>query len=314
MKKVVVVSTATVALLVVFLMAFVRIFPGETYRMAMAAERTRAGLAEKDVTVGGRKIVYLEGGRGEPVLLIHGFSADKDNWIRFARYLTGEYRLIIPDLTGFGESEYRDGDSYSVDAQARRIERLATALGVRKFHVAGNSMGGGISARLAAEFPDRLLSLGLFDSAGVHGAKWSETRRMAGRGDIIFAIKSREDFRRLMRIMFVDPPWAPAPVQDYLADRYIRRTPINMKIYKTLRDKQGNTIYKVEDDLARISARTLILWGDTDRVLDISAAAILKQGIANSSIYIVKNCGHLPMLERPAETARVYREFLAGKR
>jgi pimeloyl-ACP methyl ester carboxylesterase len=63
--------------------------------------------------------------------------------------------------------------------------------------------------------------------------------------------------------------------------------------------------------MREIRAKTLILWGDTDRVLSVSSARVLQKGIENSKVIIMKDCGHMPMIERPEETARYYLEFIS---
>lgn len=81
-------------------------------------ERGLAGLHEKSVQAGDHRIAYLEGGAGADVLLIQGFGADKDNWDRFARRLTGSCRVIAPDLPGFGDSSKIRGATYNIPTQA----------------------------------------------------------------------------------------------------------------------------------------------------------------------------------------------------
>ena len=92
---------------------------------AYAMERSRAGLVRKEITLAdGTHIAYLEGGSGAPLVLVHGFGADKDNFTRIARYLVPHYRVIVPDLVGFGESSHRADVDYHYAAQAQRAARL----------------------------------------------------------------------------------------------------------------------------------------------------------------------------------------------
>jgi len=100
------------------------LFPAPFYRMAIYAGRSAAGLTEKTVQVDDHRIVYLEGGRGETVLLVHGFGAEKDNWVLFAKYLTPIYRVVIPDLAGFGEISRIPEASYDIMSQAARLDRF----------------------------------------------------------------------------------------------------------------------------------------------------------------------------------------------
>ncbi len=98
---------------------------------AYAMERAHAGLVRKEMTLAdGTHIVWLEGGSGEPLVLVHGFGADKDNFTRVSRWLTPHYHVIVPDLVGFGESAHlRDAD-YRYAAQAARLHAFVLALGL----------------------------------------------------------------------------------------------------------------------------------------------------------------------------------------
>ena len=137
---------------------FVYAMPEQAARLAIHAERQRAGLVRKEIDLpGGLHSVYLEGGRGEPLILLHGFGANKDNFLRVARQLTPHYRVIVPDLTGFGESSHPAGADYMPAAQAERVRALAQALGLRRLHLGGSSMGGQIAMSYAVLHPDDLI-------------------------------------------------------------------------------------------------------------------------------------------------------------
>ncbi|HUL29686.1 MAG TPA: alpha/beta fold hydrolase, partial [Thermodesulfobacteriota bacterium] len=94
-----------VAILVVILAAVVvyYAFPEKVAGYIIDAARSKAGLTRKEVKIDDHHIVYLEGGKGPTVLLLHGYTANKDNWISFAAYLTKDYHMVIPDIPGYGE-------------------------------------------------------------------------------------------------------------------------------------------------------------------------------------------------------------------
>ena len=139
-------------------------------------ERAHAGLARKEITLAdGTHVVYLEGGSGEPLVLVHGFGADKDNFTRVARWLTPHYRVIVPDLVGFGESSHLPDVDYHYAAQAQRVRAFVQALGLQRVDLGGNSMGGGIAMSYAAQHPQEVHSLWLVDCAGIAGAPPSES-------------------------------------------------------------------------------------------------------------------------------------------
>jgi abhydrolase domain-containing protein 6 len=268
-------------------------------------ERGMAGLGEKAVQVGDHRIAYLEGGAGPDVMLIHGFGADKDNWDRFAKRLTGKYHVIAPDLPGFGDSSKIRGAKYDQTTQVKRMHDFARAIGLKKFHIAGNSMGGLIAGIYAATYPEEVLTLGLFDAGGVADREESGITRefAAGRNPLVAG--SVEDYDRMLAFMFVDPPVIPFWVKPWLADQAKQAREFNLYILPQA--KPGD---KLERVMGTISAKTLVLWGDRDNIFPASSAAVLGKGIRNSTVVIMKDCGHVPMLERPAEAAEHYLKLI----
>ena len=142
-------------------------------------EISASRLIQKKVNVGGIDFVYFEGGQGpETIVLLHGFAADKSDWIKFVCTLVSEYKVIIPDQAGHGESGGTLKDSYTISSQASRLAQFTSKIGVEKFHIVGNSMGGEIAFFFAFQHPDRVKSLGLFDSAGVISPEPSELSKI----------------------------------------------------------------------------------------------------------------------------------------
>jgi pimeloyl-ACP methyl ester carboxylesterase len=268
--------------------------------------RGLAGLNEKSTQVDKYIIVYLEGGRGESVLLLHGFGADKDTWNLFSPYLTKKYHVIAPDLPGFGGSSKIWSDQYDIAAQVRRLHEFVKKIGLKKFHLAGNSMGGLIAGLYAAMYPDEILTLGLFDPAGVIDREPSQLSLELEKGNNLLIVESISDYDKLLDFTFVKPPFIPDPLKSYFAEMAVQSKDFNKKIF--IEATPGN---QLETVMREILAKTLILWGDTDRVLSVSSAQVLRKGIENSKVIIMKDCGHLPMIERPEETAQYYLEFIS---
>jgi len=175
-------------------------FPRALVRFAIDLERKSAGLSKGSVLIGDHTVYYLEGGEGETILLVHGFGANKDNWNRLAKYLTPSYHVVAVDLPGFGESTKREDSSYSIAAQVERLDKIAEALSLNSFHVAGNSMGGNISGKYAARFPEKVLSLGLFNSGGVATCpERSELSRLLEQGENPLLVETPEDFESFLK-------------------------------------------------------------------------------------------------------------------
>ena len=275
--------------------------------LAIDLERKSAGLSKGSIVVGDHTVVYLEGGEGETILLVHGFGANKDNWNRLAKYLTPSFHVVAVDLPGFGESTKRQDASYTIAAQAERLDSVAKALSLESFHVAGNSMGGNIAGRYAVRFPDKVLTLGLFNAAGVpHCPEKSEMAQLMERGENPLLIETPEDFDAMIKFAFVKPPWFPGIVKKMMADEWTQSRAFNEKVFSEIHTEASSLV----PDLPKIWTRTLILWGDTDRLLDVSCTEVLEKGLPSSTTVIMKDCGHVPMMERPEETAQHYLEFL----
>ena len=282
--------------------------PGAVFRLYSSMERSSAGLSEHSVLVGDHRIPYLEGGSGPNVLLIHGYSAEKSHWVRFAKYLTGSYHVVIPDVPGFGESTKLPSARYDIESQAARLSAFADKLGLGSYHVVGNSMGGSIACVIALRGPKKVLSVALFDSSGVTPPKKSAYQLARDRGQSPLLVNSAADFDRVMKMNFSKPPRIPGPVKRYFALKAVESRAFNEKIGKDLNDYKMD----LEPVLGKIGAPVLILWGDDDRILDISAVGVFERGLKRHTTVIMKRCGHAPMLERPDETARHYLDFLKG--
>ena len=271
-------------------------------------ERQLAGLDSRNVQVGEFNIHYYEGGPqgAETILMIHGFGADKGNWLRFSRPLTARYHVVALDLPGFGDSSKPEA-SYDVGTQVERLNAFAKALGIHKLHLIGNSMGGHIAALYATRHPEQVLSVALFNNAGVNAPQASELFKRLDRGDANpLLVRNADDFNNMLDFLFVEKPPLPESLKQYLAQRAMASHDFNQKIFSQLRERY----IPLEPELAKIQVPTLLLWGDKDQVLDVSSIKVMQPLLKQPSVVIMQACGHLPMIERPEETAEHYQAFL----
>ena len=283
-------------------------FPEKVAGYMMDAARSKAGLTKKEIKIGDHNIVYLEGGKGPTILLFHGYTGDKDNWTLFAPYLTKDYHVVIPDIPGYGESSMIEKASYDLSSQISRLHKFAQALKLKKFHIAGNSMGGLFAGTYAVRYPDEVISLGLFNAVGVKSLEKSVVMKMAEKGGNPLLLKDSKDLPRLMSLVFVKQPSFPYPLEKVMISTALA----NQKFY----EKEGNElytdIYSLEKNLPKIKAQTLILWGDQDKIIDVSSVPVFEKGLKNHKTVIIKDCGHVPMIEKPQETATHYIDFIKG--
>lgn len=271
-------------------------------------ERQRAGLNLKQINVGDLNIHYYEGGpsSAQTILMVHGFAANKDNWLRFARHFTQDYQVIALDLPGFGASSRPTG-SYDVGTQTERLASIIDALGIKQLHLIGNSMGGHISALYAARYPHRTRSLTLLDNAGITSTQPSELLLRLQRGEPNpLVVRSREDFQHLLDFIFVQPPYLPESLKGYFAEQAIANSAHYDQVFTHLVERY----IPLEPELPKIQAPMLVIWGAEDRVLDVSSVEIMQPLLHQPRITILPDTGHAPMIERPELSAQHYRTFL----
>jgi len=307
MKKIAVLLLLVLGCLVGLMTAF----PEDTTRIMLTLERQRAGLELHSSIVDGETWHYLEGGSPDaPVLLLlHGFGGDKDNWTRFAPTLVEEYRVISPDLPGFGDSARHADWDYSLTAQRGRLERFVAALELSPLHIAGNSMGGHLAALYTHANPEQVLSLALLNNAGVEAPELSELAEALGRGENPLIVRKPEDFDRLLAFASFEPPFVPWPAKGVMADKAVEHADFNSRVFDALIDERN---VPLEPLLGDIQQPVLIIWGEYDRLLHVSSVDVMSSLLPRPTVVIMPETGHLPMIERPAATAAHYLDFLAG--
>jgi pimeloyl-ACP methyl ester carboxylesterase len=279
--------------------------PEKLTKIALDVERKRSGLERKEITLPGElRYVFLEGGKGEPLILLHGFGANKDNFVYVARFLTPHYRVIIPDHIGFGESAHPQDADYTAGVQATRIRTLAKALGLTKLHLGGSSMGGHISMMYAALYPEEVESLWLIDPGGIWSAPKSEMReRIAKTGENPLMARNEAEFTRIFDFVMSDPPFIPRPVLNVMAQERIQNFELEKRIFREL------SADSAENYINGLKTPALIVWGENDRVISPATADILHKLLPNSEVIMMKGLGHLPMLENPHQSAEDYLNF-----
>jgi len=288
--------------------ALLYLSPATLFASVQWLERQRAGVSARQVSVGDLSIHYYVGGpqAAQSIVMLHGFAANKDNWLRFARDLSRDYQVLAIDLPGFGASD-RPAGSYDVGTQAERLASILTALEIEQAHLIGNSMGGHIAALYAARYPERTLSLGLFNNAGVDSPQLSELRQIIQRGEANpLVVRNREDFERLLQFVFVEPPYLPDSLKGYLASQASANSAHYDRVFKHLIERY----IPLEPELGKVRAPTLLLWGEQDRVLHVSSIEAMRPLLHQPSVVVMANTGHAPMIERPQQTAAHYRAFL----
>lgn len=282
--------------------------------LGISVERAIAGLEQKSIQVDDHTIEYLEGGNGPVILMIHGFGANKDNWIRMAKYFSEDYRLIIPDLPGFGESTILEDGNYDVDHQVERLKSMMDALNIKKLHITGNSMGGYISAHFASRYPDMTLSAWLLNPLGVESAEPSEMFKMFSQGLHPYVLpRNEKEFRLLLSKVFFEQPYTPDFAIRALNQDFQKHYESNARIAFEIHQVEEGKIafsHPIEESLKTYPNPLLVVWGDDDRILSADGLRVIKEHRPETDTVMMKNMGHAPMIEAPELTANTIKSFL----
>lgn len=289
-------------------LGFERLAPETAAAGALKLQRGLAGMEQKQVSIPGFDIAYIESGEGEPLVLVHGIGADKDNFTPVAWQIKGVGRTIALDLPGFGESSKPADGDYSIPAQVEHLRAFLDALGIESAHLGGSSMGGMIVASFAAKYPQRTKSLWLLAPAGVATAPEAKVRTaFKANGELLLFAEKPEQFDRILATVFVERPPLPWSVRQKLAQRAVENYPLHKKIFEQITDNYE--AWALEPQVKGLQTPTLIVWGDQDLALDVGGGTILKDLMPNAELIVIPGMGHLPMLENPFRTAKDYRAF-----
>jgi len=245
------------------------------------------------------------------VLFLHGFGADGDCWLRLANVMRRQFCLLIPDLPGFGESEPPQQLRFDIDTQVERLLDFLDATGVGPCIVVGNSMGGYVATALAAKEPERVTALWLMAPLGARSVEPGDVLSDIDEGHMDYLqITSIHQFRKqVIPTMFSTQPWIPGPIVKTLTRRAMERRDLMPEMLRQVRFDSK----PLEEYAQRVRQPVLLQWGDDDQVVSPASLAALEPLLEDVTTTLTKQCGHLPMLEKPGESARQFKTFLSEK-
>ncbi|MFJ6895806.1 alpha/beta fold hydrolase [Streptomyces hokutonensis] len=287
----------------------------------MTTDTELPSMQESLLDVAGKEIFVAETGDGPPVLLLHGGgpgASGVSNYHRNIAELAKEYRVIVPDLPGYGRSakgvDGADPFGYLADA----IRGLLDQLGLDKAHFVGNSYGGACALRLALDTPDRVDRMVLMGPGGIGTTRALPTPGLnsllnyySGDGP------SRLKLEKFIRTYLV---FNAADVPDSVIDaRYAASIDPEVVAAPPLRrPKSLRALWKMDFTrdarLSRLPVPTLVLWGASDKVNRPSGGRMLAERMPNCDLYEVANTGHWVQFERAELFNRLCADFLAGRR
>ena len=272
---------------------------------------------QRIATVSG-EVSVMTAGVGEPILLLHGLGATKGSFLPTMAALAGSFRTIALDLPGFGDSYKPLGVPYHAPFFARAIVELMTALGIERTHLVGNSMGGRIALEMGLRFPERVGRLVLLapSLAWKRERPWAPFVRVLSPELGLVQVTPRWIVEAIVhRILPVaQHTWIRAGVDEFLRAYLTPRGRVAFyaaarQIY--LEEPHGSKGFWTR--LAGLEPPALFVWGKHDGLVPIAFAAHVKDTLP-SARHRELDCGHVPQVERPAETHAAIAAFLAEDR
>ncbi|MBH0239105.1 acetoin dehydrogenase dihydrolipoyllysine-residue acetyltransferase subunit [Methylobrevis albus] len=254
-------------------------------------------------TIAIRRTPAASGADAAPVVLVHGFGGDGDNWLLVEPALADDRPVITLDLPGHGRSGTVCGDG-SIATLAQVLLNLLVALGIPKVHLAGHSLGGAIALAAAATAPERVLSLSLVAPAGL--GPGIDDGYIAG----FLAADRRKELKDVLGRLFADPD----AVERRMIDGVLRMkrqdgVPEALSAIAAANFPGGRQAIDLRPALAALALPVAVIWGDQDGIVDPANADGLPEAVAVSRLAGV---GHMPQLERPAEVVRLVKAAIAA--
>ncbi|MFK7983051.1 MAG: alpha/beta fold hydrolase [Saprospiraceae bacterium] len=278
--------------------------PVETLKEKYTSEHS------KFIEIDGMNVHYQRLGKGHPFVLVHGFSGHTWNWRAWMKHLPDDFDLIVMDLPGFGLTGPHPKGDYSSEMSIRFLDDFLTKIGVDTFHLAGNSMGGGISWAYTLAHPERVKKLVLIDAGGY--PKKSK-KNIAGFKilqypifhPLITKITPRSIIKQSLEGTYVDQSFATEKEVNLYMDM-IRREGNRKVLIDRMKVPRKDKSHLIKN----IDKPTLIMWGDKDIIIPVENAYLFEKDIANAELIIYENVGHIPMDEVGEQSAKDVRQFL----
>lgn len=259
---------------------------------------------------------WSEGTQGSPVILLHGGGSSIEVWEKNIQTLAQHHRVFAFDMVGTGLSD-KPAVTYSLDYQLQFLRAFLDTLGIQKASLIGNSMGGSIALKFSLESPERVSKLGLISSFGLGREIDLSDRLLAAFPALAKLIPpSRSSVRMVLNSCVYDTKSVPEKWIELGLERFnllgqkealISLLVTNLNFWGVRRE----VFSPIVQQLDRIQAPTLIIWGQQDSITPIAHAYRAAQKIPQASLHIFERCGHWAQVEYSEKFNRLVSEFLA---
>lgn len=288
-------------IILVGILSFTGFSATKLYDVVMAYERYSAGLQTKSITLDFGEIAYAENDVKSDItlVLVHGFGGNKDTWNWVVPAWNDKYHVVVIDMPGHGDSVSKKTLSYTMTDQAERLNQFLEAKKIKTFYLFGHSMGGAIAVHYALNHREKVNALILIDSMGMVQTK-SDGVKLVEKSDKnpLYDVCTKERIETLLNYSMYKPPYIPDIIKSALLEEKCARRDLEKVMYEDMyTDVNLSAVAK------NISMPTLILWGEKDRMTHVDDASLFHETIKGSKLVILKEVGHVPILEEPEQTA-----------
>lgn len=267
----------------------------------MYAEEALSGVESRSVTVEGHRMHYLAEGpeQGETVVLVHGLGGRAEDWRLLAPFLANAgYRVYMPDLFGYGRSEWPRDFSYSVEDEATAVTAFMDAMGLKQVNLGGWSMGGWIVQLVAARHPERIRTLMLFDSAGLYVKPVWDTS--------LFMPRTAAELNTLEVLLTPHPKSIPG----FVARDILRVSQQREWVMRRALDTMWTGKDTTDALLPQLKMPVLIAWGTEDHIMPLEQGEKMHALAQDSELSVFNGCGHLAPGQCAGEMGPVVVDFL----
>ena len=256
----------------------------------------------KTAEIDNNKIRYLEEGSSEnTLLLLHGLGASAERWEHVIPLFAKEYRVIVPDLVGFGHSDKPMVD-YTMEYFSEFTSKFVESIGIKKLNIIGSSLGGQIAVEYAVNHNDKIRKLVLVSPSGV-----MKHVTPALNSYISAALYPNNDaaLTAFQTMSYVDD------IDEKTVSEFVERMQLpnaKMAFMSTLLGLSNAKA--ITEKLNMITVPTMIVWGENDPVIPIEYAQSFVSGINDCRFYKIVDCGHTPYVEKPEKFFQTVMDFL----
>jgi len=265
-------------------------------------DKTNVSVKQANVMAGSVNTAYLSAGMGFPVICLHGGGAGAVTWYPSIGPLSKKFHVIVPDIVGYGESDKPDA-TYDRAYFCTWLKHFLESLEISKAHIMGLSQGGAIALQFAIDSPGTIDKLILVDSG---------------------ALGSKSPLLSILGMVWLNT--LPSSTANRFYSRYLLFNPenrdVNHGLYsvEVLKRKGGKKAFSQgrgsavsalpEADLCKIQNKTLVIWGENDRLFPVKYGAKAVKTMPNAKLLSIKNAGHLPLMDQPAVFNQAVADFL----